>query len=262
VGVYNGGVIDLTAAVTNDEVRIAQLTGGTLHFRGTHFKGMSGESNYPFRIETNSGCVLIFEDCTFEWDSGATDDTMRLILVSDVTCAIHFRGTTKLINAAKLDDARGLVVVDEVASGGTGHADIYVGDIQADGAYNIIGTATDRTYTLRDRNRKQRIHAAAGAATLAAEDDTLIINKTSGAATAVNITPGALIIGKRYTVKDGKLDAVTNNITLTATVGNIIGKVSASTYVMNSNGQSVEMESDGTNIYLCSGFWGNVWEVE
>jgi hypothetical protein len=153
-------------------------------------------------------------------------------------------------------------VIDEAGGGGTGHADIYIGEIQVDGAYNIIGTATDGTYTLRDRNRKQRTHTAAGAATLAAEDDTLIINKTSGAATAVNITPGALIIAKRYTVKDGKLDAATNNITLTATAGNIIGGSSASTYVMNSNGQSIEFESDGTNIYLLSGFWGNVWEVE
>jgi hypothetical protein len=153
-------------------------------------------------------------------------------------------------------------VVDEAGGGGTGHADIYIGVIQADGAYNIIGTSTDGTYTLRDRNRKQRVHTAAGAATLTAEDDTLIIDKSSGAATVVNMTPAQLIIGKRYTVKDGKLDAATNNITLTATAGNIISNVSASTYVMKSNGQAVELETDGTNIHLCSGFWGGVWEVE
>jgi len=70
----------------------------------------------------------------------------------------------------------------------------------------------------------------------------VIVNKTSGAATAVNL-PATPITGKKYIVKDGKGDAATNNITITPAAGTIDG---AATYVMNTNYQVVSFVYNGT----------------
>ena len=63
---------------------------------------------------------------------------------------------------------------------------------------------------------KIRIVTAAGAVTVANTDHTIIVNKTAGEATTVNLPAGADAgAGKVYVIKDGKGDAATNNITIT-----------------------------------------------
>lgn len=87
-----------------------------------------------------------------------------------------------------------------------------------------------------------RVVTAAGAVTVSATTDYIVVvNKTVGAATAVNLPAG--VTGQEFVIKDGKLDAATNNITLTPAAGNIDG---AATYVMNVNGQSVTIVYNGT----------------
>ncbi len=87
-----------------------------------------------------------------------------------------------------------------------------------------------------------RVVTAAGAVTATATDGTVVVNKTVGAATTVNL-PASPITGKRLVVKDGKGDAAANNITLTPAAGNIDG---AGTFVMNVNYQCVEIQYNGT----------------
>lgn len=89
---------------------------------------------------------------------------------------------------------------------------------------------------------KTREHTAAGAVTLAHLDDIVLVNKTSGAATAVNL-PANPLIGRVYTIKDAKGDANSNNITLTPAAGNIDG---AGTYVMSTNYQAARIAYNGT----------------
>lgn len=81
--------------------------------------------------------------------------------------------------------------------------------------------------------RNTTVHTAAGDVTVTNESQ-VIVNKASGAATAVNLPDAdALLVGQTIIVKDGKGDAATNNITVTpAAAGTIDG---ASTYVLSQN---------------------------
>ena len=87
-----------------------------------------------------------------------------------------------------------------------------------------------------------RVVTAAGAITVTTSDYIICVNKTSGAATTVNL-PSSPATGDIYIVKDCKGDASTNNITLTPSSGNIDG---AASFVINVSRQSVGTFWDGT----------------
>jgi hypothetical protein len=88
-----------------------------------------------------------------------------------------------------------------------------------------------------------RVVTASGAVTVSATTDYLIVvNKTTGAATTVNL-PASPTTGLTYVIKDGKGDANTNNITLTPAAGNIDG---ATTWVMTTNYASKTIVYNGT----------------
>lgn len=72
----------------------------------------------------------------------------------------------------------------------------------------------------------------------------LLVNKTSGSATAVTLPPSPVPFIQEYTIKDGKGDAATNNITITPSSGLIDG---AASFVMNVNFMSASFLPDGTN---------------
>lgn len=86
-----------------------------------------------------------------------------------------------------------------------------------------------------------RVVIAAGAVTVTAADYMVIVNKTSGAATTVNLPAG--VLNTIFIIKDGKGDAAANNITVTPAAGNIDG---ASTYVMNTNYAAIGLVYNGT----------------
>jgi hypothetical protein len=85
-----------------------------------------------------------------------------------------------------------------------------------------------------------RVVTAAGAVTVTEDDQVVIVKKTTGAATPVNLPAGKL--GLQFTVKDGKADAATNNITITPAAGNIDG---AATFVLSNNSGSWTGVYDG-----------------
>lgn len=88
-----------------------------------------------------------------------------------------------------------------------------------------------------------RVITAAGAVTVSATADYFVcINKTSGAATTVNL-PATPPTGVTYLIKDCKGDAATNNITITPAAGNIDG---SSTYVLSNNYASVALVYNGS----------------
>lgn len=101
------------------------------------------------------------------------------------------------------------------------------GTIGADVTENckIILDSNARDYTLTTTtgmvatadtgsSAKPREVAASGAVTVSHLDDIIIVNKTVGAATTVNL-PSIPLKGRVYTIKDGKGDANANNITIT-----------------------------------------------
>ena len=73
-----------------------------------------------------------------------------------------------------------------------------------------------------------RVVTAAGTVTVANTDYIVIVNKTVGAATTVDLPTG--ITNTVFEIKDGKGDANTNNITVTPAAGNIDG---SATYVIS-----------------------------
>ena len=87
-----------------------------------------------------------------------------------------------------------------------------------------------------------RVVTASGAITVSATTDYFIcVNKTTGAATAVNL-PASPATGQTYLIKDCKGDAATNAITVTPAAGNVDG---AATYVINTNRASVAVTYTG-----------------
>jgi len=90
--------------------------------------------------------------------------------------------------------------------------------------------------------RTVRVVTAAGAITVVTTDDIVIVNKTTGAASAVSL-PAAPATGESYTIKDGKGDAATNNITISPAAGNIDG---GGTYVMDGPYQATTFIYNGT----------------
>jgi hypothetical protein len=100
-----------------------------------------------------------------------------------------------------------------------------------------------KLYTRGSRVKGVRVVTAAGAITVAKDTDHIVIvNKTTGAASAVALyaTPET---GSEVVIKDGKGDAATNNITISPAAGNIDG---AATLVMNVNYQSKTLVYNGT----------------
>lgn len=91
-------------------------------------------------------------------------------------------------------------------------------------------------------NLKLRLVTAAGAITVTTSDYVIVVKKTLGAATTVDL-PTSPTSGDTYVIKDGKGDAHTNNITLVPASGTIDG---ASTFVMNTNYASKEVTYNGT----------------
>jgi|GEM_PF-5192187 len=92
----------------------------------------------------------------------------------------------------------------------------------------------------------QRVHTAAGAVTATIDDvDIIVIKKTVGEATTVNL-PSAATATKAVRIVDGKYDAATNNITIVPDgVETIMGGAS---YIIDSNGGSIKLTplADGT----------------
>ena len=105
-------------------------------------------------------------------------------------------------------------------------------------------TAAIKTYVLGSGNvvATVRVVTAAGAVTVATTDYVVVVNKTVGAATTVNLPAG--VLGQTFVIKDGKGDAAANNITLTPAAGTIDG---AATYVMNTNYQSTTLIYNGAS---------------
>lgn len=93
--------------------------------------------------------------------------------------------------------------------------------------------------------RKMRSFVGDGAVDVSADDTLVIVNKASGIATTVNL-PSNFIVGKQYTIKDGKGDANTNNITVTVPSTAASGLIDgAGSYVMSVNYQSATFIHNG-----------------
>lgn len=115
--------------------------------------------------------------------------------------------------------------------------------INGDTLNNVVGVDSGDDTALFNGGQRTavRVITAVGAVTVTIRDYIVILNKTVGAATTVNLPAG--VTGQIFIIKDGKGDAAANNITITPAAGNIDG---AATFVMNINNQSVMLVYNGT----------------
>lgn len=97
--------------------------------------------------------------------------------------------------------------------------------------------------TTAGRIKNLRRITAAGAVTVSATDEVIVIAQTVGAAITVNL-PASPITGRTYTIKDGKGDAATNVITVDADGANTID--GAANFVLNVNYGCIDITWDGT----------------
>jgi len=124
--------------------------------------------------------------------------------------------------------------------GGTTPDTIQNSGVIIDDSNNITIPGIETTQS--GKVRKTRVVTAAGAVTVATSDDIISIDKTSGAATVVNL-PATPSTGVTYVIHDGKGDAATHHITITPASGNING---ASTLVLSNNYGTVTVTYNGT----------------
>lgn len=111
-------------------------------------------------------------------------------------------------------------------------------DLEGNGFFRVAVNTTET----------QRKVTAAGDVSVASDDaDIIVIAKTSGAATNVNL-PSAAARTKPVKIVDGKGDALTNNITIIPASGQSIAGTINYHWIIDSNGGSVKLTplADGT----------------
>lgn len=92
--------------------------------------------------------------------------------------------------------------------------------------------------------KRVRVFTVAGSATMDRDDDVLVVNKATGAATAVALDSGLNFTGSEIIVKDGKGDAGSNNITITPGDSKTVD--GGGTYVISTNYGRVRLIYNGT----------------
>lgn len=152
-----------------------------------------------------------------------------------------------LINAAE-DVASGSVtrgLLNTSTAGSAVLAKIIAGaniTISSTGADAGTGDVTINASSTVSSSRSIRTITAGGPVTATSSDDVILIKQTVGAAITVNLntSPAA---GQHLTVKDGKGDAASNNITITPAAGTIDG---AASFVMASGYEAIDLTYNGT----------------
>jgi hypothetical protein len=93
-----------------------------------------------------------------------------------------------------------------------------------------------------------RVFIAVGSIAFTQSDDVVVVNKTAGAATAVNIDAALNYAGRDVEIVDGKGDAAANPITITPGGGKTINGAAA--YVINTNYGVAKLRYNGTEFNI------------
>lgn len=104
-----------------------------------------------------------------------------------------------------------------IAANGSNEIEVTTSGIFTTGAFDINGALTTDARAIR-----VAIKTSAGDQTVGSSTELQIINKSVGAATQVTL-PATPATGRRVSVKDGKGDANSNNITIVPSAGTIDG---------------------------------------
>lgn len=175
---------------------------------------------YKYDVEITGGTI---SNVNIEADSGSINNTT---IGLTVPAAGQF---TTLNGNGDISWFGSAGAIQYTASTGYINLDTGTTQIQLDASTGVfVDGATDINGQLTTDARVIRvaIKTSAGDQTVGSSTELQIINKTVGAATQVTL-PATPITGRRITVKDGKGDANTNNITVVPSAGTIDGAASS-----------------------------------
>jgi hypothetical protein len=190
-------------------------------------------------ITNGSGGGAPADVLTVNDDSGTFPSSYQLVAGSNVTFTHGSSPNTLIISAtaggggvSSVTNSDGSLSISPttgavIASLNLAHANTWTGT-QTFGNIAIYTSGTVQ---------QVRVVTASGPIAVATSDYVIIVRKTTGAATTVDL-PVSPTVGQTFVIKDGKGDAHTNNITLIPASGTIDG---ATTYVMNTNYASKEI---------------------
>ncbi len=180
--------------------------------KGFYYKvSTTGATTIDGVSQWNTGDLISFDGTTWDKIDG---------LASEVLSVAGRTGAVVLANT----DVSGLGTLSTQAAGAVAITGGTVTNVRQQGHVTILTAAGNYTGVTADFG------------------GLIVINKTTGAATAVTL-PASPVAGDMVTVKDGKGDCATNNITLTAAAGNIDG---AASFVMNQAWCAIDLVYNGT----------------
>lgn len=234
------------------------LTGGSITTSGTlsvlantgivaNATGVYVNSSYIATLTANNATNLNGQSASFYTNATNLDtgtlDTARLPATANISTAINV-GANVNISTTQLNvgNTTTNVVINSTSVSISSDPIVQLSDIGTEPNQiplnQHLGTLAYQSVLLRPVT----IITTAGDYTATALDDIIIINKVTGASTTVNL-PAGVARGKTYTIKDGKGDAATNNITLAPAFSITIDN--NSTYVLNVNYGSVTVVYTG-----------------
>jgi hypothetical protein len=243
-GISGGDVSDIT--INNMRVRqMIAANGAYLNFdyaKNIRINGLSIESRQSGTstrtVDLNNGSTVTINNMFVDY-TNATGTTFRTFQLNDAASVLNVNGL-EVVRAS----ASWQALVNFSSLNGTARITNLTYDSQfsdADGAVNIGSSAT-YFKRLRYGNRFIRTVTIAGSVSTTGGDDVVLLNKTVGAATTVNLmsSPPTGIV---QTIKDGKGDAAANNITIVPAAGTING---AANLVIATNYGSANIMYTGT----------------
>ena len=190
-----------------------------------------------FEISANSfyaysGSAVILDDVTA---GSVSSNTISGYNCKDVSAG----GDPVFSNAVYVLGSTSVLVENNVFGGNAGDAlpggYTYVG--VSFGAGNVNVTAKDNfanglgasVNQLGRQDNGVYTFTAAGNYTMTGDEEVIVVNKTVGAATQVTL-PSNMTPGYTCTIKDGKGDAATNNITIVGTIDGVANTILSSNY--------------------------------
>lgn len=229
-GTSAGGLVLAAAAGTSDSVYIKNGGNGTLTF-------FDGDTSTYAGVTTGAHVLVAGGSSGFVTFPVAAQTVPFINVKASILGASYFQinkgGYPLFFKTSAIDDA-------DVSSSSVA---IWLTDTSGAPVVNFKGKdGGSNVFTVALYPNGVRVVTAAGAVTVAKTDYIVVVNKSSGAATTVNL-PSSPVTGQKFIIKDGKGDAATNNITITPASGNIDG---AATFVIAVNYGGVEIAYNGT----------------
>jgi len=193
-------------------------------------------------VVKTSDVTATSEDFQFDWmlmAAGAAPATKM---------SLSSVGVLTLVNAATLDNSvNGTLTITEPTIAIVGSFNVDTDVLSVDATNDIV-----EVNGFQDHPYLELTGAAAYTLNAASKANYVVVNYTDTGAASVVLASALAVDGRLITIKDGELNAGSNNITIGTEGSETIDE--AATYVMNANGESVTLLSDGTNWFVMGGY--------